>query len=36
VAFLFGAELDAEIEHQRELGEGVPEGETLNLATRAR
>jgi membrane protein len=36
VALLFGAELDAEIERQRELGEGVPEGETLNLATRAR
>ena len=31
VALLFGAELDAEIERHRELGEGVPEGETLNL-----
>ena len=36
VALLFGAELDAEIERQRELGEGVPESETLNLPTRAR
>jgi membrane protein len=34
VALLFGAELDAEIERQKELGEGVPEGETLNLPTR--
>jgi membrane protein len=31
VALLFGAELDAEIERQKQLGEGVPEGETLNL-----
>jgi membrane protein len=31
VALLFGAEFDAEIERQRELGEGVPEEETLNL-----
>jgi membrane protein len=36
VALLFGAELDAEIERQRELGEGVPEADTLNLPTRAR
>jgi membrane protein len=36
VALLFGAELDAEIERQRELGEGVPKSETLNLPTRAR
>ena len=36
VALLFGAELDAEIERQRELDEGVPERETLNLPTRAR
>jgi membrane protein len=34
VALLFGAELNAEIERQRELGEGVPEGETLNLPSR--
>ena len=36
VALLFGAELNAEIERQRQLGEGVPEHETLNLPTRAR
>jgi len=36
VALLFGAELDAEIERHRELREGVPESETLNLPTRAR
>ena len=36
VALLFGAELDAEIERHKELGEGVPERETLNLPTRAR
>jgi membrane protein len=36
VALLFGAELDAELERQKELGEGVPERETLNLPTRAR
>jgi membrane protein len=35
VALLFGAELNAEIERQKELGEGVPESETLNLATKA-
>ena len=34
VALLFGAELDAEIERQMELGEGVPERETLNLPTK--
>ena len=31
VALLFGAEFDAEIERQREIGEGVPERDTLNL-----
>ena len=36
VALLFGAELDAEIERHKELREGVPESETLNLPTRAR
>ena len=36
VALLFGAELDAEIECQKEFGEGVPARETLNLPTRAR
>ena len=36
VALLFGAELDAEIERQKEFGEGVPERETLNLPTKAR
>ena len=36
VALLFGAELDAEIERHKELGEGVPESETLNLPTRVR
>jgi membrane protein len=35
VALLFGAELDAEIERQKELGEGVPESETLNLRARS-
>jgi membrane protein len=34
VALLFGAELNAEIERQKELGEGVPESETLNLPSR--
>ena len=34
VALLFGAELDAELERQKELGEGVPERETLNLETK--
>jgi membrane protein len=32
-ALLFGAELNAEIERQHELEEGVPEHETLNLPT---
>ena len=36
VALLFGAELNAEIERQKELGEGVPENETLNLPSRGR
>ena len=36
VALLFGAELNAEIERHKELREGVPERETLNLPTRAR
>jgi len=31
VAMLFGAELNAEIEREKELGEGVPMDETLNL-----
>jgi membrane protein len=35
VALLFGAEFDAEIERHRQLGEGVPEGETLNLPTKS-
>ena len=34
VALLLGAELNAEIERQRELGEGVPFGETLNRPAR--
>jgi len=34
VSLLFGAELDAEIERQKQLGEGVPERETLNLTAR--
>jgi membrane protein len=34
VALLFGAELNAEIERQNELGEGVPEHDTLNRAPR--
>ena len=33
-ALLFGAELDAEIERQKELAEGVPEMQTLNLPAR--
>jgi membrane protein len=36
VSLLFGAELDAEIERHKELVEGVPEGETLNLPSKAR
>jgi membrane protein len=34
VALLFGAELNAEIERQRELDEGVPEANTLNRPAR--
>ena len=34
VALLFGAELNAEIEREQELGEGVPEQETLDLPNR--
>jgi membrane protein len=34
VALLFGAELNAEIERQRELGEGVPHRDTLNRPER--
>lgn len=34
VALLFGAELNAEIERQKQLGEGVSESETLNLSAR--
>ena len=34
VALLFGAELNAEIERQKELGEGVPERETLDMPTK--
>ena len=34
VALLLGAELNAEIERQRELGEGVPYPETLNRPAR--
>ena len=34
VALLFGAELNAEIERERQLGEGVPEHETLDLPSR--
>jgi len=34
VALLFGAELNAEIERQKELGEGVPEQDTLNRPPR--
>jgi membrane protein len=34
VALLFGAELNAEIERGAELGEGVPEGQTLNRPAR--
>ena len=35
VALLFGAELNAEIERQKQLGEGVPKRETLNLPARS-
>lgn len=34
VALLFGAELNAEIEREQQLGEGVPEDETLDLPDR--
>jgi membrane protein len=34
VALLFGAELNAEVERQKELAEGVPHRETLNRPTR--
>ncbi len=34
VALLFGAELNAEIERQNELGEGVPQRDTLNRPAR--
>jgi membrane protein len=34
VALLFGAEVNAEIERQKQLGEGVPRRRTLNLPTR--
>ena len=34
VALLFGAELNAEIEREKELAEGVPEGRTLNRPAR--
>jgi membrane protein len=34
VALLFGAELDAEIERERQMAEGVPEADTLNLPAR--
>ena len=33
-ALLFGAELNAEIERQKQVGEGAPRGETLNLPAR--
>jgi membrane protein len=34
VALLFGAELNAEIEREKELAEGVPSRETLNRTAR--
>ena len=34
VALLFGAEVNAEIERQKEVSEGVPEGQTLDLRER--
>jgi membrane protein len=34
VALLFGAELNAEIERQKELAEGVPTRQTLNRPAR--
>jgi membrane protein len=36
VALLYGAELNAEIERQKEIGEGVPRRETLNRPARNR
>jgi hypothetical protein len=33
VALVFGAEVNAEIERAKEISEGVPEQETLNLPT---
>jgi len=36
IALLFGAEFDAEIERQKELSEGVPESETLNLPSKGK
>jgi membrane protein len=35
VALLFGAELNAEIEREKELAEGIPHAETLNRGTRS-
>ena len=35
VALLYGAELNAEIERQKEIGEGVPRRETLNRPARS-
>jgi len=34
VALLYGAELNAEVEREKELGEGVPRRETLNRPPR--
>jgi membrane protein len=34
LALLFGAEVNAEIERHKELSEGVPEAETLDLPAR--
>jgi membrane protein len=36
VALLFGAELNAEIEREKEISEGVPEGSTLNRPDKQR
>jgi membrane protein len=36
VALLLGAELNAEIERERELSEGVPQAKTLNRPERGR
>jgi membrane protein len=35
VALLLGAELNAEIEREQQLGEGVPRRDTLNLSARS-